>query len=107
MPEHDHLDNADYSVTLGSHVSWYPKSERWRIEIAKPKEMGAVWIAHKVLCGITEVDTLDPELISGLVQIHRTAIEQHIGLAEMENWKEALGVLPQGTDGFYSRLSSG
>lgn len=107
MPIHDHLDGADYSVTLGSHVSWYPKAERWRIEIAKPKEMGAVWIAHKVLCGITEVDTLDAELISGLVQIHRTAIEQHIGLAEMENWKEALGVLPQGTDGFYSRLSSG
>ena len=103
MPNHDRLDSSEYSVTLGSHVSWYPKAERWRIEVVEPKEMKAVWIAHKALCSITAVDTLDPDLVSGLVQVHRTAIEQHISLAEMENWKDALGVLPQGLDGFYHR----
>lgn len=52
---------------------------------------------------ITEVDTRDLELVSGLVQIHRAEIEQHIRQAEMENWKDSLGVLPQGSDGYYHR----
>jgi hypothetical protein len=25
--------NDDFRVTLGSQVSWYPKAERWRIEV--------------------------------------------------------------------------
>ena len=90
-------------VTLGSHVSWFPKSERWLIEVTVPQTMQAVWISHDALCRITEVDTRDPAVISGLVQIHRSEIEQHIRRAEMENWKDALGVLPKGQDGFYQR----
>ena len=95
--------SSDYPVTLGSHVSWYPKAERWRIEVADPQTMKAVWIDHRVLARITEVDTRDPELIAGLVQIYRAEIEEHIQLAEKENWRDALGVLPQGLDGFYQR----
>lgn len=49
--------------------------------------MKAVWIAHRVLRRIAEVDTRDPELVSGLVQINRAEIEQHIRRAEMENWQ--------------------
>ena len=93
----------DHSVTLGSQVSWYPKAERWRIEVTDPHTMKAVWIAHDVLRRITEMDTRDPELVSGLVQIYRAEIEQHIRRAEMENWKDSLGVLPQGLDGYYHR----
>ena len=93
----------DYSVTLGSQVSWYPKAERWRIEVTDPQTMKAVWIAHDVLRRITDVDTRDPELVSGLVQIYRAEIEHHIRQAEMENWKDSLGVLPQGLDGYYHR----
>ena len=37
----------DYSVTLGSQVSWYPKAERWRIEVTDPQTMKAVWIAPR------------------------------------------------------------
>jgi len=39
----------------------------------------------------------------GLVHVYRAEIEQHIRRAEMENWKDALGVLPQSLDGFYHR----
>ena len=95
----------NYRVTLGSQVNWYPKAERWCIEVTDPETMKAVWISHSVLCRITEVDTHDPTLASGLVQIYRTEIEQHIERAEMENWKDAFGVLPQGADGFYQRRS--
>ena len=42
-------------------------------------------------------------LVSGLVQVNRAGIEQHIKRAEMGNWKDSLGVLPQGMDGFYQR----
>ena len=54
--------SSDYPVTLGSHVSWYPKAERWRIEVADPQTMKAVWIDHRVLARITEVDTRDHRL---------------------------------------------
>lgn len=87
--------NGEFPVTLGSHVNWYPKAERWRIEVTYPQTMKAVWIIHNVLRRITEMDTHDPELVSGLVRIHRAEIEQHIQRAEMENWKDALGVLPR------------
>jgi hypothetical protein len=82
--------NGELPVTLGSHVNWYPKAERWRIEVTYPQTMKAVWIAHNVFRRITEMDTHDPELVSGLVRIHRAEIEQHIQRAEMENWKDAL-----------------
>ena len=95
--------NDTNPITLGSDVTWFPKAEKWRIEVTVPHTMKAVWIDHTVLCGITEVDARDPELVSGLVQIHRAEIEQHIQRAEMENWRDALGVLPQGVDGFYHR----
>jgi hypothetical protein len=95
--------NDDHPVRIGSQVSWYPKAERWRIEVADPQTMKAVWIAHDVLRRITEVDTRDTKMVSGLVQIYRAEIEQHIRRAEMENWKESLGVLPQGVDGYCHR----
>jgi len=38
-----------------------------------------------------------------VVHVYRAEIEQHIRRAEMENWKDALGVLPQSLDGFYHR----
>lgn len=93
----------NYPVTIGTEVSWYPKSERWRIEVVEPSKMTAVWISHDVLSNIIESETRDPDMISDLVQAHRTAIEEHIGLAEMESWKNGFGVLPQGIDGYYQR----
>jgi len=75
----------DSPVTLGSSVSWFPKSERWRIEVTDPQTMKAVWLSHNVLCDITEVVTRDPELVSGLVQIYRAEIEQHIRRAR--SWR--------------------
>ena len=38
--------NDDYPVTIGSQVSWYPKAERWRIEVTDPQTMKAVWISR-------------------------------------------------------------
>jgi hypothetical protein len=29
--------NDDYPVTIGGQVSWYPKAERWRIEVTDRK----------------------------------------------------------------------
>lgn len=52
---------------------------------------------------VAEVDAHDPELVAGLVQIHRAQIEEIIGMAELENWPDKLGILPQGIDGVYQR----
>lgn len=95
--------NDDHPVTIGSQVSWYSKAERWHIEVIDPQTMKAVWITHDVLRRIIEADTLGAELVSGLVQVYRAEVEQHIRRAEMENWKDSLGVLPQGLDGYYHR----
>jgi hypothetical protein len=89
------LNEPRYRVTIGSQVTWYPKSERWRIEVAGSLTMQAVFIKHCILAGITEVDSDDPKVVAGLVQIHREAIEEAIGVAETENWPDRLGVLPQ------------
>jgi hypothetical protein len=57
--------NDDFPVTLGSQVRWYPKAERWRIEVTDPQTMKAVWITHEALRRIVEADTLGAELVSG------------------------------------------
>lgn len=31
-------------VTVGSQVTWYPKSERWRVEVVHPSTMKAAFI---------------------------------------------------------------
>ena len=90
-------------VIIGSQVTWYPKSERWQIEVVHPSAMKAAFIKHSVLVDIAEVDSHDAEVVAGLVQIHRAEIEEIIGMAELENWPDSLGVLPQGIDGMYQR----
>lgn len=94
---------ASHLVIIGSQVTWYPKSERWRIEIIHPSTMKAAFIRHDVLAGITTVNSHDPEVVAGLVQIHRMEIEEVIVLAELQSWPDKLGVLPQGIDGVYQR----
>jgi hypothetical protein len=42
-------------------------------------------------------------VIAGLVQVHRSSIEELISDAEMEQWPDRLGILPHGIDGFYKR----
>lgn len=90
-------------VTIGSHVTWYPKSQRWRVEVVYPSTMKAAFITHSVLADVADLDSHDAELAAGLVQIHRAEIEEIIGMAELENWPDKLGVLPQGIDGVYER----
>ena len=90
-------------VTIGSQVTWYPKSQRWRVEVIYPSTMKAAFIKHSVLADIAELDSHDPDLAAGLIQIHRGEIEEIIGMAELENWPDKLGVLPQGVDGLYQR----
>jgi hypothetical protein len=90
-------------VTIGSQVTWYPKSERWRIEIAHPSTMKAAFIRHEVLIGVIDVESHDPEVVAGLVQIHRMEIEELIVMAELKNWPDKLGVLPEGIEGVYQR----
>jgi hypothetical protein len=85
---------ARYRETLGIDVKWYPKSERWRIEVAGSPTLQAVFIAHSTLVGITAVDTYDPDVVAGLIQIHRDAIEDTIAVAKMEGWPDKLGLLP-------------
>jgi hypothetical protein len=94
---------ASHLVTIGSQVTWYPKAERWRIEVVYPSTMKAAFIRHDILVDIAKVDSRDPEVVAGLVQIHRTEVEEVIVLAELENWPDKLGVLPQGVDGVYQR----
>ena len=65
--------------------------------------MIAVYITHDALAKIIVVDSRAPEVIAGLLQVHRTIIEEYISDAEMEHWPDRLGVLPHGIDGFYSR----
>ena len=95
--------DASPLVTIGSQVTWYPKAERWRIEVVHPSAMKAAFIRHDILVGITEVDAHDPDVVAGLVQIHRMEIEDAIVMAELANWPDKLGVLPQGIDGVYKR----
>ena len=92
----------DYSVTLGSQVSWYPKAERWRIEVTDPQTMKAVWIAPRRASSHYR----SGHARSGVgfrFGSNPPSREQHIRQAEMENWKDSLGVLPQGSDGYYHR----
>lgn len=65
--------------------------------------MTAVYITHDALTRITAVDSHDPGVIAGLLQVHRATIEESISNAEMENWPDRLGILPHGLDGFYQR----
>ena len=95
--------NDDYPVTIGSQVGLVSKGREWRIEVTDPQTMKAVWITHDVLGRIIEAEALGAELVSGLAQIYRAEIERHIKRAEMENWKDFVGGLPQGMDGFYQR----
>jgi hypothetical protein len=90
-------------VTIGSQATWYPKSERWRIEVIHPSTMKAAFIRHEILIGVTDVDSHDPEVVAGLVQMHRMEIEELIVMAELKNWPDKLGVLPQGIEGAYQR----
>jgi hypothetical protein len=83
-----------YRVSIDNQVTWYAKAERWRIKVVGSPTMEGVFIAHKTLIGITEVDSYDLGEVAGLVQIHRDAIEESIGVAEMENWPDRLGILP-------------
>lgn len=80
---------------LGSSATWFPKAERWRIEITGSPTLEAVFISHTTLVQITDVDTHDPDLVAGLVQIHHGAIEESINAAAMAGWPDRLGVLPQ------------
>ena len=95
--------NLAYPVTIGAQVTWYPKSERWRIEVVEPSSMTAVYITHEALVRITRADSHDPGVIAGWLQVHRDVIEELIGDAEMEHWPDRIGILPHGTDGFYQR----
>jgi len=65
--------------------------------------MTAVYVTHVALTRIIATDSHDPGVIAGLIQVHRTAIEESISDAEMENWPDRLGILPHGKDGFYTR----
>jgi hypothetical protein len=80
--------------TIGSEVKWYPKAERWCIEIAGSPTLQGVFIKHSTLVGITDVETHDPAIMAGLVQIHRDTIEKCIAAAQMENWHDKYGLLP-------------
>jgi hypothetical protein len=95
--------DVPHLITIGSQVTWYPKSQRWRVEVVYPSTMKAAFIRHDVLIGITEADSYDPEIVAGLVQMHRMEIEEAIVTAELQNWPDRLGVLPQGIDGVYQR----
>ena len=92
-----------YPVTIGSQVTWYPKAQRWRIDVVEPSTMTAVYITHDALSKIIAVDSHDPEVIAGLLQVHRDTIEESISDAEMEHWPDRLGILPHGIDGFFTR----
>jgi hypothetical protein len=91
------------AVTIGNHVTWLPKSERWRIEVMEPPAMKAVFISHVALVRITVVNGSNSDEVAGLVQIHRVEIEEAIAIAEMQNWPDKLGILPEGLNGFYER----
>ena len=97
------LKQLAYPVTIGVQVAWYPRAERWRIDVVEPSTMIAIYITHGALTQIIGTNSLDPCIIAGSVQVHRTAIEELISDAETENWPDRLGVLPHGKDGFYSR----
>lgn len=86
---------SESEQALGSSVTWFPKAERWRIEITGSPTLEAVFIAHATLVRITDVDTHDPDLVAGLVQIHHVAIEESINAAAVAGWPERLGVLPK------------
>lgn len=92
-----------YPVTIGSQVTWYPKAQRWRIDVVEPSTMTAVYITHDTLARIIAADSRDPDVIAGLLQLHRDTIEESISDAEMEQWPDRLGILPHGIDGFFSR----
>ena len=81
--------------TIGSSVSWFPKAEHWRIEISGSPTLQAVFMKHARLVQIAEIDTHDPEVVAGLVQIHRGAIEDSIEIAASEGWPDRLGLIPQ------------
>ena len=95
--------NLAYPVTIGAQVAWYPKAERWRIEVVEPSSMTAVYITHDALVRVTREDSHDPGVIAGCLLVHRDAIEELISNAEMEQWPDRLGILPHGVDGFYQR----
>lgn len=80
--------------TIGCEVTWYPKSERWRIEIVGSATLQGVFMTHRNLVSITAVDTYDTAVIAGLVQLHRDTIEQCIATARAENWHDKHGLLP-------------
>jgi len=82
------------TATLSGDVMWYPKAERWRIEIVDSKTLQGVFVKHSTLVEIIDLDSLDPAVVAGLVQIHRDKIEDCIASAEAENWPEKLGLLP-------------
>ena len=88
------FDMTRYRVTIGSEVTWYSKSERWRIEIVGSSSLQAVFVTHSALVRLTAVNSFDPGVVAGLIQIHREAIEQSIGVAEVEVWPDRLGILP-------------
>ena len=92
-----------YPVTIGCEVEWFPKAERWRIEVVEPTAMKAVFITHSALAIIIGDDSHDPAVVAGLVQMHRAVIEETISAAEAETWVDRLGVLPQGLEGLYRR----
>jgi hypothetical protein len=87
-------DASRYRVSIGNQLTWYPKAERWRIDVVGSQRMQGVFIAHKTLVGVTSVDSYDLSEVAGLVQIHRNDIEEAIGQAELENWPDRLGILP-------------
>jgi hypothetical protein len=92
-----------YPVVIGNSVTWFEKANRWRIDVVEPAAMTAVYILHDTLTKIVGEDSHDPAVIAGLVQVHRSSIEELISDAEMEQWPDRLGILPHGIDGFYKR----